>query len=42
MRLPDEESRALLMLVAFLFIMINLAVDIAYAMLDPRIRRSGR
>jgi peptide/nickel transport system permease protein len=29
---------AYLMLVAFLFIMINLAVDIAYAALDPRLR----
>jgi peptide/nickel transport system permease protein len=29
---------AYLMLVAFLFIMINFTVDIAYAMLDPRMR----
>jgi peptide/nickel transport system permease protein len=29
---------AYLMLVAFLFIMINLAVDLAYAALDPRMR----
>ncbi|MBM3548769.1 MAG: ABC transporter permease [Alphaproteobacteria bacterium] len=32
---------AYLMLVAFLFIMINFSVDIAYAALDPRVR-SGR
>ncbi len=32
---------AYLMLVAFLFIMINFAVDVAYAALDPRVR-SGR
>ena len=32
---------AYLMLVAFLFIMINFAVDIAYAALDPRVR-TGR
>jgi len=31
---------AYLMLVAFLFIMINFLVDIAYAMLDPRLRTS--
>jgi peptide/nickel transport system permease protein len=29
---------AYLMLVAFLFIMINFTVDIAYATLDPRMR----
>jgi peptide/nickel transport system permease protein len=32
---------AYLMLVAFLFIIINFSVDIAYAALDPRVR-SGR
>lgn len=32
---------AYLMLVSFLFIMINLLVDIAYALLDPRIRTRG-
>jgi peptide/nickel transport system permease protein len=31
---------AYLMLVAFLFIMINFAVDIAYAALDPRLRKA--
>ncbi len=30
---------AYLMLVAFLFIMINFAVDLVYAVLDPRLRR---
>ena len=29
---------AYLMLVAFLFVMINFLVDIAYAALDPRLR----
>jgi peptide/nickel transport system permease protein len=29
---------AYLMLVALLFIMINLLVDLAYAVLDPRLR----
>jgi peptide/nickel transport system permease protein len=28
-----------LVLVAFLFIAINLVVDLSYALLDPRIRR---
>jgi peptide/nickel transport system permease protein len=32
---------AYLMLVAFLFIMINLMVDLAYAALDPRLRARG-
>lgn len=32
---------AYLMLIAFLFIMINFVVDIAYRMLDPRLRRAG-
>ena len=33
---------AYLMLVAFLFIMINFTVDIAYATLDPRMRAGAR
>ena len=33
---------AYLMLVAFLFVMINLAVDLLYAYVDPRIRIGGR
>ncbi|HSE79664.1 MAG TPA: ABC transporter permease [Alphaproteobacteria bacterium] len=32
---------AYLILITFLFIMINLAVDLVYAMLDPRLRRSA-
>jgi peptide/nickel transport system permease protein len=32
---------AYLILVALLFVMINLAVDLAYAFLDPRLRRAG-
>jgi peptide/nickel transport system permease protein len=32
---------AYLILVAFLFIMINLAVDIAYVGLDPRLRKKS-
>jgi len=31
-----------LVLVAFLFVTINLVVDLAYAALDPRLRRAGR
>lgn len=31
-----------LVLVAFLFVTINLVVDLAYAALDPRLRRGGR
>ncbi len=31
-----------LVLVAFLFVMINLVVDLTYAALDPRLRRRGR
>jgi peptide/nickel transport system permease protein len=31
-----------LVLVAFLFVTINLVVDLAYALLDPRLRRGGR
>jgi peptide/nickel transport system permease protein len=33
---------AYLMLVALLFMLINLAVDVVYALLDPRLRRAGR
>jgi peptide/nickel transport system permease protein len=33
---------AYLMLVAFLFILINLLVDVAYAALDPRLRGGGK
>ena len=33
-------TQALVMLVAFIFVMINLLVDIFYAWLDPRIRYS--
>jgi peptide/nickel transport system permease protein len=32
---------AYLVLVAFLFILINLAIDLAYVLLDPRTRRPG-
>ncbi len=32
---------AYLILVAFLFIAINLIVDLAYALLDPRLRRGS-
>jgi peptide/nickel transport system permease protein len=31
---------AYLMLVAFMFIVINLLVDLTYALLDPRLRRA--
>ncbi len=31
-----------LVLVAFLFVTINLVVDLSYALLDPRLRRGGR
>jgi peptide/nickel transport system permease protein len=31
-----------LVLVAFLFVTINLVVDLTYALLDPRLRRGGR
>ena len=31
-----------LVLVAFMFVTINLVVDLAYAALDPRLRRAGR
>ena len=30
------------MLVAFLFIVINLIVDLSYAVLDPRLRRERK
>ena len=30
---------AYLILIAFLFVTINLAVDLVYALLDPRLRR---
>jgi peptide/nickel transport system permease protein len=33
---------AYLMFTAFLFVVINLLVDIAYSMLDPRVRLAGR
>lgn len=33
---------AYLVLVAFLFVTINLVVDLSYALLDPRLRRGGR
>jgi peptide/nickel transport system permease protein len=32
---------AYLVLVAFLFVTINLVVDLSYALLDPRLRRGG-
>src|SRR5207302_9974986 len=32
---------AYLILVALLFVMINLVVDLIYALLDPRLRRAG-
>lgn len=33
---------AYLVLVAFFFVVINLVVDLSYALLDPRLRRGGR
>ena len=33
---------AYLMLIVFVFVVINLVVDLAYAMLDPRVRVTGR
>jgi len=33
---------AYLMMVAILFVVINLCVDLAYAALDPRLRQKGR
>ena len=32
---------AYLMLIAFVFVLINLAVDLAYYAVDPRLRESG-
>lgn len=32
---------AYLILIAFLFVTINLIVDVIYAVLDPRLRRGG-
>ena len=33
-------TQALVMLVAFIFVMMNIAIDVMYAWLDPRIRYS--
>ena len=33
---------AYLILVAFLFVTINLVIDLTFALIDPRVRRSGR
>jgi peptide/nickel transport system permease protein len=41
-RLDRPVIVAYLMFTAFLFVVINLLVDIAYSMLDPRVRLAGR